>query len=307
MKKKVLILLVGFILIFTSGCTKILKDENKKVVINEKTGQSLVANILCQPEDSEIRKIYEEHNVNLSKLEKCKDMGIISGEYEGIWTTIFVKPLAWAIVKIGNFVGNYGIAVIIATISIRLFMYPFTKNAVMQSENMKKAKPELDKIEQKYKNKTSREDTILKSQEMLMVYKKYNIKPMSGCLFALIQIPLFFAFYEALNRLPAIFDETLLGFQLGTTPLIAMSRGNYLYLIFVVLVIIVTYYSFKMNSADMASMGQESQMKTMTRMSTIIISIMSFSVSTGIALYWIFNSSFTIVQNLIVKRRKKNA
>ncbi|HHW69381.1 MAG TPA: YidC/Oxa1 family membrane protein insertase [Tenericutes bacterium] len=304
MKKKILIFLISFMILFTSGCTKILKDNNNKVVTNKTTGQNLVSNILCQPENKETRKLYEDNNIDLNKLEKCKDMSITAGEYEGIWTTVFVKPLAWLIVKIGNFLGNYGVSVIIVTILIRLLMYPFTKKAAMQSENLKKAKPELDNIEKKYKDKLSKEDNILKSQDMLMIYKKYNINPMSGCLFGIIQIPLFFAFYESLNRLPAIFEESLLGFQLGTTPLIALSKGNYLYLIFVVLVIVATYFSFKLSSADMANANQGNQMKMMTRMSTIFISIMSFSISTGIALYWIFNSSFTIFQNLVVKRRK---
>ena len=130
---------------------------------------------------------------------------------------------------------------------------------------------------------------------------------MSGCLFSLIQIPLFFAFYEAMNRIPALFEENFLGFHLGTSPATAFSKGNYLYIIFVILVIVLTYYSFKLNKTATASKEQEQQMKMMTNMSVILISIASFTISTGVELYWIFNSAFTIVQNLVVKRGKKNA
>ena len=146
-----------------------------------------------------------------------------------------------------------------------------------------------------------------KSQEMMLIYKKHNISPLSGCLFSFIQIPLFFAFYEAMNRMPALFEENFLGFHLGTSPLTALSSGKYYYLIFVILVVLTTYLSFKLNKT--ASMGseQEKQMKMMTNMSVIFISIASFSISTGVALYWIFNSGFTIIQNLLVKRGKKNA
>ena len=146
-----------------------------------------------------------------------------------------------------------------------------------------------------------------KSQEMMIIYKKYNINPLSGCLFSFIQIPLFFAFYEALNRLPAIFEETFLGFQLGTSPLTAMKNGNFLYLIFIILVTLTTIFSFKLNQTASMSSEQEKQMKTMMNMSVVFIGIASFTMSTGIELYWIFNSGFTIIQNLLVKRRDKNA
>ena len=307
MKNKKITLVLLFVMLFSlTGCTKILKNEENKAVQNVNTGQSLVENILCQPEDSETLELYKQNGVEVENLPKCEEFKITSGGYEGIWTTIFVKPLAWLIIQIGKLVKNYGLSVIIVTLLIRLIMYPMTQKTAMQSENMKKAKPDLDKLEKKYKNRQDNDSMMQKSQEMMAIYKKYNISPLSGCLFSIIQIPLFFAFYEAMNRIPALFEETLLGFQLGTSPLTALSSGKFYYLIFVVLVIAATYFSFKLNAT--ASMGgeQEKQMKMMTNMSVIMISIASFSISSGIALYWIFNSGFTILQNLLVKRRKKN-
>ena len=177
----------------------------------------------------------------------------------------------------------------------------------MQSENMKNAKPKLDKLEAKYKGKTDQESMMQKSQEMMLIYKENNINPLSGCIFSLIQIPLFFAFYEALNRLPAIFEENFIGFQLGTSPLTALKAGHWLYLIFPILVSAATFFSFKLNSTASMNKDQEQQMKMMMNMSVVFITIASFTMSTGIELYWIFNSGFTIIQNLLVKRRVKNA
>lgn len=308
MKKKKITILLTIVALFTlTGCTKTLKNSDKKVVQNTETGQTLVENILCQPEDETTIKLYQENGVELDNLPKCKDFKITSGGYEGIWTTIFVKPLAWVILKIGGLVKNYGLAVILITILIRLVMFPLTQKSAMQSENMKAAQPELQKLEKKYANKNDNESMMQKSQEMMMIYKKHNINLMSGCLFSLIQIPLFFAFYEAMNRIPALFEETFLGFHLGTSPLTAFSKGNYLYIIFVVLVIVATYFSFKLNKTASMSKEQEQQMKMMTNMSVVFISIASFTISTGVELYWIFNSAFTIAQNLLVKRGKKNA
>ncbi len=317
MSKKINIIkmvVVMSLVLSLTGCTKYLKQDGKNVR-NELTGQNLTKNILCKPE-RETLKLYEKYNkevekdkqVKLDELPKCENLKIVGGKYEGIWTSLFVKPLAWFIIQIGKLVNSYGLALILATLIIRGIVWPFTKKTAMQSENLKKAQPELNKIEKKYKNRQDQEAMMQKSQEMLMIYKKYNINPMSGCLFSFIQIPLFFAFYEAISRIPAIFEETFLGFQLGTSPAIAaFQHGKYYYLIFIIIIALATYYSFKLNSG--ASMGkeQEKQMKTMTNVMVVIMTITAFSISSGIAIYWVTSNLFTIVQNLLVRRGKKNA
>lgn len=328
-KKKIIILVIMVFLL--TGCTTQLKDIDGKVVQNKETGQTLPANVLCKPTDKKIVKLYnstyeEQLNkldkqlkkdkitkkeykekkaelTNVNDLEACNEFKVTSGGYEGLWTTVFVKPLAWILVKLGELVNNYGLAVILATLLIRLVLYPVTKKAAKQSELLKDAQVELNKIEKKYKNKTDQESMTLKSQEMMMVYKKHGINPMSGCLYGFLQIPLFLAFYEALNRLPVLFEDKFLVFNMATTPSSGMASGNYLYLILPILVGVVTYFSFKLNSGASMSADQAKQMKMMTNIMMIMILFTSFSMSTAIILYWITNSAFTIVQNLLVKRR----
>lgn len=313
-KKIVKITLLLMIIFSLTGCTKYIKDENKKVIRNIETGQNLPQNILCRPEDKDILKIYNDYNkttsnkkVNIDKLSKCEHMKIVSSDYDGLWTTFFVQPLAWVIIKIGNLLKSYGFSLIITTLIIRGIMYPFTKKTAMQSENLKKAQPELEKLEKKYKNKTDQQSMMQKNQEMLLIYKKNDINPISGCLFSFIQIPLFFAFYEAISRIPAIFEENFLGFQLGTSPAIALfTNGQLQYIILIILIPVATYFSFKLNSGASMTKEQESQMKMMRNMMVIFMTITAFSISSGIAIYWITSNVFTIFQNLMVKRRIKN-
>ncbi len=300
--KKIVIML--FLVLSLTGCTTILKDKDGKAVQNKTTGQNLTKNILCQPSEKETIKLYKQNKVDIDKLPKCSEMKVLSGNYEGIWTTIFVKPLAWVIIQIGELLKNYGLAIIVTTLLIRLITMPFTKKAALQSENLKKAQPELERLEKKYKDKTDQNSMLLKNQEMLGIYKKYEINPMSSCLFSMLQIPLFFAFYEAMNRLPSIFESNFIGFQLGTTPVTGLSQGNYIYILIIVLVILTSYFSFKLNSGASMSEDQAKQMKMMTNFMTIFIGIAALTLSAGIAIYWIINSSFTILQNLLVKRRK---
>lgn len=307
MKKKMLLVIVLMVVVFSvSGCTKTLQTKDKKPVVNPETGQNLTANILCQPEDQNIIKIYKENNIDISKLQKCDEFNLSTGKYEGVWTTVFVKPLVWVLVNLTKLFNNYGIAIIIITILIRSVLIPVTKKTAVQSENMKKAKPELDNLEKKYKDRKDQESSMQKGQEMLLIYKKYNISPMSGCLFSLIQIPLFFAFFEAMNRLPVLFEEEFLSFQLGTSPASAFKSNQFQYIIIIVLVFITTYFSFKLNSGATMSKEQESQMKFMMKFMLAFILMISFSIPSGIALYWIVNSSFTIFQNMYIKRSKEN-
>lgn len=314
-KKYILVALIGFVVLNVTGCTKQLKNEEGKVVKNEETGQVLTKNILCKPSDQDTLKLYEEYNaqakdknkIDLENLDVCQDMRLVGGKYEGIWTSIFVKPLAWIIIKIGNLLKSYGFALIIATILIRGIMWPFTQKAANQSENLKLAQPELDKLEKKYKNRTDQESQIQKSQEMMMIYKKFGINPLTGCLFSFIQIPLFFAFYEGISRIPAIFDETFLGFQLGTSPLTAVLQGHWYYLILIVFIIAATYYSFNLNSGAAMGADQQKQMKMMKNFMVVFMTFAAFSISSGIAIYWVVSNSMTIIQNLLAKRRRKNA
>lgn len=305
MKKKIITIVLLILVVFPlTGCAKILKRSDNKVVKNPETGQSLISNVLCQPNEKAILSIYDENNINYQSLPKCSNFTVSSGGYEGVWNSIFVKPLAFIIIKIGTLVNSYGLALILITFLIRLILYPFTKKTAMQSELMQKAKPEIDRLEQKYKNQQSQEAMMQKSKEMSLIYKKYNINPLSSCLFAFIQIPLFFAFYEAIQRLPVIFENTFLGiFQMGTTPLVAFSKGQWYYAILIILIVLATYFSFKLNGTN-GNDAQAKQMQMMSKIMIVFITIASFSLATGIAIYWITNSTCTVIQNLIVKRSK---
>jgi YidC/Oxa1 family membrane protein insertase len=299
------ILLVFVILVFSTGCTKLLKDENNKTVVYKITGQSMTKNILCQPTNKEVLSLYKKNNINIDKLPKCENFNMTDGGYEGLWTTVFVKPLAFLILKIGLLVNSYGLAVILAGLAIRLITMPITKKTAVQSENMKKAQPELAKIEKKYQDKKDQATMMQKSQETMVIYKKYGINPLFGCIFALLQLPLFLAFLEAINRVPAIFEEKFLTLQLGTTPLVGMGQGNILYLLLIVLIVATTYYTFKLSSVS-TTVEQQKQMKFMMKIMIGFITLASFGLPAAIALYWITSSLFTIIQNILVKRSKEN-
>ena len=109
--KKIKVFAILLCLFLLTGCSKVLKDE-KEVVKNPETGQALTENIICKPTEPSTIKLYEKYNVDLDKLPACNNFTPLAN-YEGLWTSIFVKPLAWVIIKIGSLLNNYGLSIII--------------------------------------------------------------------------------------------------------------------------------------------------------------------------------------------------
>lgn len=300
---KLKIFVIVFLLLLTTGCTQTLTDSDKKPVKNEITGQTLTKNILCQPNNKETSKLYKENKIDVKKLPECEDFRITSGKYEGLWTSIFVKPLAFFLLVLGKFVKNYGLSVIIISLIIRLIAFPITKKTAMQSELIKKAQPELNRIQKKYANKQDQESMIKQNQEMMAVYQKYKINPMSGCLFSFLQLPIFIAFLEAIQRTPVIFEDKFIGLQLGTTPAIGITTGTfYAYILMMIIIAFTTFFSFKMNSTGNM---EDPTMKMMPTMMSVMIVITAMFMPSGLGIYWVTSNLFTIIQNILVKRSKE--
>lgn len=312
MKNKIKKVLLLFLLVFIlTGCTQALKDpKTKKVVFYENNSVKITLNenILCQPTDKGLLKKYKQYKkqIDVEKLPKCENFKVSDSNYDGIWETVFVKPLAWLLIKMNKLLNNYGLTIIVLGLLIRLVLAPLTQKTAVQSENMKEMQPEMDKINKKYEGKTDQESMQKKSMETMQLYKKYGVNPFSSCLFAFIQIPLLMAFYEAINRVPVIFEGKLFGLILGSTPMKAITGGHYEYLIIVLLIVGSTIIQQKLNKTAPTPQKGDINPNMMSNMMVIMIAVMSINFSIALSLYWIASTCFTIVQNLITKKIKQN-
>ena len=317
MKNKIKIIVLLVVVFLTTGCgnKKYIIDKNKEVVKYDKTGQLLQKDILCLPEkDGELYNLYKKYNKeldhNFKDIPSCDKFKMNSIECKGIWELFFVKPLAWLILKLGKLVNNLGLSLMIIGLLIRILLLPLTIKSSKQTTNMKKAQPEIERIERKYLNKDDKDSIMAKSQETMMVYQKYKVNPMMGCLVSLIQLPIFFAFLQAIYRIPAIYEETLFGLNLGMSPYKGMESGKWYYLIVLLLIIASTYFSFKqtLNQNPQNEEGGR-QMKIMLYVMLFVMSYASLTLPTALAFYWVITNAFIIVQNLIINRnsyKKKN-
>ncbi len=129
-------------------------------------------------------------------------MGFINDFFGAILNIIFEG------VAVISPVGTLGITIIIFTLVTRLLMTPLQLSSQRTSRGMSKIQPEMKRIQDKYKNKKDQESQLQSSNEMKLLYKKYKINPLAGCLPLLIQFPLILALFNVLRE-PARYIRTL--------------------------------------------------------------------------------------------------
>ncbi len=117
----------------------------------------------------------------------------LEGAVEFGYFSFMAKPLLHVLNFMQSFVVNYGIAIIILTVVIKLIFYPLTHHGLKSMNGMKKVQPQIAAIKERYKD-----DKTRLNKEIMALYKKYKINPVGGCLPMILQIPVFIALYEVL-------------------------------------------------------------------------------------------------------------
>ena len=107
----------------------------------------------------------------------------------------FANILSYVISPIYNFVGNYGIAVILFTVIVKILLIPLGVKQQKTTVKTKLVRPELEKIQAKYKN-----DKEKLNEETMKLYQKYGINPMGGCLPLLVQLPILLGLYRVIQE-----------------------------------------------------------------------------------------------------------
>jgi YidC/Oxa1 family membrane protein insertase len=109
------------------------------------------------------------------------------------WFYIFTKPMFWLIDWLYRMVGNFGVAILLTTVIVKLVLFPLANKSYASMSKMKLLQPEMMKLKERYGD-----DRVKQQQAMMELYKKEKVNPMSGCLPIVVQIPIFFALYKVL-------------------------------------------------------------------------------------------------------------
>ena len=217
---------------------------------------------------------------------------------------IKIQPLVEFVVNILNaiygVVGNYGIAIIIVTVLMRIIIFPLTLKQEKSMKKMRELQPELEKIKEKYKDNPQEYQ-----QKTAELYRESGVNPLGGCLPLLIQMPVFVALYWAFsgNAIPA--DAKFLWFTLKQPDRLFMI-GNFAFNLLPILNVGVTYIQQKIMTS--ATSGQESsqQMQTMLYMMPLMMLFIFYKMPSGVTLYYLVSGALSLVQQYFILKGRSD-
>lgn len=214
-------------------------------------------------------------------LEHIVDFGFFS---------VIARPLFWFLKLLYSITGNYGIAIIILTIIVRIPFIPIVNRGQKSMQKLSELQPKLMQLKEQYKN-----DPQKLQKEMMELYRKYKINPMSGCLPILLQIPVFFALYKIL--IIAI-ELRQAPFMLWINDLSAKDP----YYILPILMGVTMLIQQKMTP----STADPTQQKIMLIM-PVVFTFLFLSFPSGLVLYWLVNNIFGIIQQFYINQKIKKS
>jgi YidC/Oxa1 family membrane protein insertase len=220
------------------------------------------------------------------------------------WFAFLAKPLAWLLRFFYGFVGNYGVAIILVTILIKILLWPLTAKSYRSMKAMQKLQPRVKAIREKFK-----EDPQTMNKEMLQLYRTFKVSPLGGCLPMVLQIPFFIAFYRVLDYALElrgapfalwIYDlsapDRLFHFSFSI-PFLSQPTGIP---VLTLLMGATMIWQQKMTPA----MGDPMQAKMMMLLPIVFI-VALLNMPAGLVLYWLVNNILSIFQQKLINRPEK--
>jgi len=239
-----------------------------------------------------------------------------------MWTTIVIQPFVNVLLLINSLVHNFGVSIILFTILIRLLTHPLTVQQFKATKSMQKLQedPRYKKMQEKYKNDKER-----LAQEQMKLYKEHGVNPMGSCLPTLIQFPLIIGLYQSVIRAMAASPYELFRLErivypwLNNAAKLLPLENQFLWMdlgqperinlfglsipFLAILVVITTFLQSKLIQPPSDGNDQAAMMtKSMSIYMPLLMGYMSYSLASGLALYFLASNVFGIVQYSLLGR-----
>lgn len=226
------------------------------------------------------------------------------------WFWFLTQPLFWLLDYFFKFIGNFGLAILMLTVVVKLIFFPLANASFKSMSKMKKVQPQMEEIRKRHKD-----DPQLQQKEMMDLYKREKVNPVAGCVPMLIQIPVFFSLYKVLyvtiemrhapffgwiNDLSAP-DPTSILNLFGLFPYhIPLWVPAYLSIgIWPILMGVTQFIQTKLNPAPTDPV----QAKMFTFM-PIIFTFMFATFPAGLVIYYTWNNLLSVTQQYVIMRRE---
>ena len=271
--------------------------QNTPVVINSKGSSSNEVRLFVAAKEVETVDGYAESE-RIEKFDLTIDWG---------WFYFFTKPLFFVIDYLFKLSGNFGVAIVLITLAIRIVFFPLANYSFRSMAKMKAVQPEMTRLKELHK-----EDKVKLQQEMMALYRKEKINPASGCLPILIQIPFFFAIYKMLFISLEMRHQPFFGWIQDLSAkdpttifnlfgLIPWSPPGFLIIgIWPILMGLTMYLQQKLNPAP----ADPIQAKIFAFF-PLFLTIILAPFPSGLVVYWTVNNVLTIAQQWVIMRQTK--
>ena len=215
------------------------------------------------------------------------------------------RPMGWLLSFLYDFIQNYGITLLVFTLIVKVLLYPLYAKQVKSSVKMSELQPKMKEIQKKYAG-----DKQMMNMKMMEFYKEEKFNPASGCLPALIQMPIIFGLF-ALLRTPMMFikgDEMLIATHESFLWITDLSQPDPW--ILPVAAAVTTFISFTQTQSQQGNMADVnpmmgSMMKMMKYFFPLMILVMGRSFPAGLTIYWFFGQAVQILFNIHLNRVRK--
>lgn len=230
-------------------------------------------------------------------LEETVNYGFFGGISKAL---IVIMRLCYAATR------NWGLSIILLSIFLNFIMFPLTIKSFKSMQKMQELHPQMEKLKVQYKNNPQK-----LNKEIMELYKKYGINPLSGCLPMLLQMPIFFALYQALMKSielrnsPFLWIKDLSSPEAIPIPITLPIIGNTVNILPLVMVAAMVIQQ-KMSTKSMGAAiteEQKQQQKMMLVIMPIMFGFLFYNMPSGLVLYWSVNTIMTIIeQSAILKK-----
>jgi YidC/Oxa1 family membrane protein insertase len=218
---------------------------------------------------------------------KKEGVGLENSINFGSWLKWLALPLLSALKYINHYVHNYGIAILILTVLVKILFWPLGNISYRSMKQMQSLQPKIEAIREKHKG-----DKAKVNQEVMALYKTYKVNPMSGCLPMLIQLPVFLGLYKAL----------LYSIELRHSPFFFWIQDLSAKDPYYITPIIMGATMFLQQKMSPAPGGDQMQAKMMMWM-PVIFTFLFLSFPSGLVIYWLFNNIISIGQQYYINKR----
>ncbi|WP_317414497.1 YidC/Oxa1 family membrane protein insertase [Thermophilibacter provencensis] len=213
----------------------------------------------------------------------------------------FINFLTAVLAGIEGFVGDWGLAVIILTVIIRLILTPLMAHSTKSTARMQVMQPKLQEIQERYADNPERQ-----AEEMRKIYADMKFNPLGGCLPIFLQMPVFFGLFTVARQVPA--DASFF----GILPSISLSVSQVIeasgwvaaapYILFDVLFGVLTFVPMVINVSTQAE-AQRSQTMTMGVVMAVMMLFFGWSVPAAVLLYYVTSSLWQVIQQKVITQR----